>query len=107
LLTNLASYVTALSVLPLEVVLFLRVPVEDLIRSALSDESLLPEAISEALGISLAEVLDLYFREGSDKDVRDCLIWEAIDRHRMGEEDERNRLREMDAELPYQRDDTF
>jgi hypothetical protein len=66
----------------------------------------LPEAISEALGISLPEVLDLYFG-GIDEGRRDCLVWDAIDRHRMNEEDEVNRVREMDMERPYERDDTF
>jgi hypothetical protein len=42
---------------------------------------MLPEAVSEALGISLSEVLDLYFGE-LDEVRRDCLIWEAIDRRR-------------------------
>jgi hypothetical protein len=41
----------------------------------------LPEAISEALGISLSEVFDLYFRD-IDEVTRDRLVWEAIDRHR-------------------------
>jgi hypothetical protein len=67
---------------------------------------MLPEAISEALGISLSKVLDLYFRD-IDEGWRDRLVWDAIDRHRMNEEDERNRVREMDVEHPYERDDTF
>jgi hypothetical protein len=46
----------------LEVVPSLTVPIAELTRSS-SSESLLPEAISEALEISLAEVLELYFRE--------------------------------------------
>jgi hypothetical protein len=73
---------------------------------SLSNESLLPEAISEALGISLSEVIDLYFGD-IDEGQRDRLVWDAIDRHRMNEEDEVNRVREMDVEHPYQRDDTF
>jgi hypothetical protein len=81
------------------------VPVEELTRS-LSSGSLLPEAISEALGISLSEVIDLYFGD-IDKGQRDRLIWDAIDRCRMNAEDEVNRVREMDVERPYERDDTF
>jgi hypothetical protein len=81
------------------------VPIEELTRSSLSG-SLLPKAISEALGISLSEVLDLYFGD-IDEGHRDRLIWDTIDRRRMNEEDEVNRLREMDVERPYQRDDTF
>jgi hypothetical protein len=46
----------------------------------------LPEAVSEALGISLSEVLNLYFGE-LDEDTRDCLGWDAIDRRRGEEED--------------------
>jgi hypothetical protein len=44
---------------------------------------MLPEAISEALGITLSEVLDLYFGEQQDR-----LVWDAIDRRRMNTEDE-------------------
>jgi hypothetical protein len=47
---------------------------------------MLPEAISEALGISLSEVLDLYFG-GINKERRDRLVWDAIDRRRMEVED--------------------
>jgi hypothetical protein len=42
---------------------------------------MLPEAVSEALGISLSEVLDLYFRD-IDEVMRDRLIWDVIDRRR-------------------------
>jgi hypothetical protein len=80
LLTYLAPYVTALSVLPSEVVPPLVVPIEELTRSSPSG-SLLPEAISEALGISLSEVFDLYFRD-IDEVAGDRLVWEAIDRRR-------------------------
>jgi hypothetical protein len=48
---------------------------------------MLPEAISEALGISLSEVLDLYFRDISDKQ-QDHLVWDTIDQRRMNVEDE-------------------
>jgi hypothetical protein len=48
---------------------------------------MLPEAISEALGISLSEVCDLYFRE-PDEVQRGCLIGDAIDRRRLGELDQ-------------------
>jgi hypothetical protein len=47
----------------------------------------LPEAISEALGITLSEVLDLYFGEISEEHW-DRLVWDAIDRRRMNAEDE-------------------
>jgi hypothetical protein len=45
----------------------------------------LPEAVSEALGISLSEVLYLYFGE-LDDDIRDRMVWDAIDRRRDQEE---------------------
>jgi hypothetical protein len=47
----------------------------------------LPEAVSEALGISLSKVLNLYFGE-LDEGIRDCMVWDAIDRHRDQEEGE-------------------
>jgi hypothetical protein len=67
------------------------VPIEDLTRSSPS-ESLLPEAVSEALGISLSEVLNLYFGE-LDENTRDHMVWDAIDRRR-GEEEDMHQLRE-------------
>jgi hypothetical protein len=73
---------------------------------------MLPEAISEALGISLSEVLDLYFG-GISEDQRDCLVWDAIDRRRMNVEDEawlkaESRRREAVAEMVHHRgDDTY
>jgi hypothetical protein len=88
----------------------LTVPVEDLTRSSPS-ESLLPEAVSEALGISLSEVLNLYFGE-LDEDTRDRMVWDAIDRHR-GEDEDMHLLREDhhradEAEFrSYYKDDTF
>jgi hypothetical protein len=42
--------------------------------------------VSEALGISLSEVLNLYFGE-LDEEVRDRMVWEAIDR-RIDQEEE-------------------
>jgi hypothetical protein len=45
----------------------------------------LPEAVSEALGISLSEVLNLYFGE-LDDDIQDHMVWDAIDRRRDQEE---------------------
>jgi hypothetical protein len=48
---------------------------------------MLPEAISEALGISLSEVLDLYFGDISEEQ-QDRLLWDVIDRRRMIAEDE-------------------
>jgi hypothetical protein len=88
----------------------LTVPVEDLTRSSPS-ESLLPEAVSEALGISLSEVLNLYFGE-LDKDTRDRMVWDAIDRRR-GEEEDMHLLREDRCRADevefrsYYEDDTF
>jgi hypothetical protein len=72
---------------------------------------MLPEAVSEALGISLSEVLDLYFRY-IDEVVRDCLIWDAIDRRRDDLEErsrfEENAWREQEAEhRAYREDSTF
>jgi hypothetical protein len=69
----------------------LTVPVEDLTRLSPS-ESLLPETVSEVLGISLSEVLNLYFGE-LDEDTRDRMVWDAIDRRR-GEEEDMHLLRE-------------
>jgi hypothetical protein len=74
---------------------------------------MLPLAVSEALGISLSEVLDLYFGE-LDEVRRDRLIWEAIDRCRDDSRErdlfEENTRREREAELrsyyDYE-DDTF
>jgi hypothetical protein len=67
--------------------------------------------MSEALGISLSEVLNLYFGE-LDEVRRDHLIWESIDRRRGEEEDmqwlERRSRREEEAEFRlYYEDDTF
>jgi hypothetical protein len=67
LLTYLASYITAPSVLHSEVVPPL-VAVEDLTRSSLDEEieqrvEELECGVSEALGISLSEVWDRYFQD--------------------------------------------
>jgi hypothetical protein len=85
----LAPYVTALLVLPLEVV-FPLVVVEDLTRtSSVSDEVMekrMDESelgVSEALGISLSEVQARYFRDSDTSEKRDrdldseceCLHW--------------------------------
>jgi hypothetical protein len=48
---------------------------------------MLLEAVSEALGIDLSEVLSLYFGELDDIR-RGCLIGEAMDRRRTTEEGE-------------------
>jgi hypothetical protein len=91
----------------LEIVPPLLVPVEELTKSS-SSGSLLLKAISEVLWISLVEVIDLYFRDDSDEEARDRIVWDAINRHRIGEEDERSWLRELELlDLPYQRDNTF
>jgi hypothetical protein len=94
----------------LEVVPPRTIPVEDLTKSSPS-ESLLPEAIGEALGISLSQVLKLYFGE-LDEVSWDRLIWDAIDQCRGEEEDmqwlEGHRRREEEAEFrSYYEDDTF
>jgi hypothetical protein len=52
------------------------IPVEELNRLS-SSEGILLEAISEVLGISLSEVLNLYFGD-TDKVRRGCLIEEAM-----------------------------
>jgi hypothetical protein len=94
----------------LEVVPPQTIPIEDLTRSFPS-ESLLPEAISEALGISLSKVLILYFGE-LDKNTRDRMVWDVIDRCR-GEEEDMHVLREDsrradEAEFrSYYEDDMF
>jgi hypothetical protein len=93
-------------VLPSEAVSLHRVLLEDLFRTALDDESLLPAAIGEALGISVAEVLDWYYRVDNDSSTLERRVTEAISRLRMEEEGEAW-LREMAVELPYHRDDTF
>jgi hypothetical protein len=71
----------------------------------------LPEAVSEALGISLSEVLNLYFGE-LDEGTRDRLVWDTIDRCRDEEEDmdvlweESHRADEAEFRSYYE-DDTF
>jgi hypothetical protein len=69
---------------------------------------MLPEAVSEALGISLSEVLDLYFGE-LDIVWRDCLIWDTIDRRMKGERDlewlERESQRRDAVEIVSYRED--
>jgi hypothetical protein len=69
---------------------------------------MLPEVVSEVLGISLSKVLELYFIE-LDEGRRDRLIWDAIDRCRMGDQDrewlERESHRRDAAEVAsYQED---
>jgi hypothetical protein len=84
-LTYLASYVTAPLVLLMEVVHSV-VPIEELTRSS-SPASMLPAALSEALGISLSDVMDRYF-DGSEESERVRRIEEALDRRRTFEEGE-------------------
>jgi hypothetical protein len=72
---------------------------------------MLPEAVSEALSISLSEVLDLYFGD-LDEVRRDRLIWDSIDRHRDDLQErsqfEENTRREREAEhRSYFEDSTF
>jgi hypothetical protein len=84
-LTYSASYVTVPSVLPAEVMHPL-IPVEELTHLS-SSKSMLPAALSEALGICLSEVMDRYY-SGSDEVARVCLIEDALDRRRTIEEGE-------------------
>jgi hypothetical protein len=71
----------------------------------------LPEAVSEALGISLSEVPNLYFGE-LDENTRDRMVWDAIDRCR-GEEEDMHQLQEEGRRADevefraYYEDDTF
>jgi hypothetical protein len=62
------------------------VPVEELTHSS-SPKSMLPEALSDVLGISLSEVLAHYYSI-SDLDERGRIIGEAINRRRSEEEGE-------------------
>jgi hypothetical protein len=62
------------------------VPVEELTRSS-SPASMLPGALSEALSISLSEVMDQYF-DSSEESERVHHIEEALDRRREFEEGE-------------------
>jgi hypothetical protein len=72
---------------------------------------MLPEAVSQALGISLSEVLDLYF-EKLDEVRRGRMIGDALDRRVMGERD-REKIEEeskrVDATLIslYREDNDF
>jgi hypothetical protein len=72
-------------VLPLEAAPLV-VPVEELTRSS-SPASMLPTALSEALGISLSNVMVRYF-DGSEESERVRCIEEALDRRREFEEGE-------------------
>jgi hypothetical protein len=72
-------------VLPLEAA-HLAVPVEELTRSS-SPASMLPAALSEALGISLSDVMIQYF-DGSEESERVRRIEETLDRRREFEEGE-------------------
>jgi hypothetical protein len=72
---------------------------------------MLPEVLSEVLGMSLAEVLDQYYSE-SDEDKRGRLIGDALDRKRMGDEDQAwldQEARRREEEDIYRRepDDTY
>jgi hypothetical protein len=87
------------------------VPIEELTCSS-SPKSMLPTALSEALGISLLEVMDRYFN-GSDEAERVRLIEGALDRRRSEEEGEEwlaeeARRRDVVAELVHRGgDDTY
>jgi hypothetical protein len=106
-LTYSAPYVTAPSVLPSEVVPLV-VPVEELTRSS-SGASVLPEAVSEVLGISLSELHDLYFRD-VDEVRKGRIIEEAQECQRMEREYEEERedavKEERRRELQLYREDT-
>jgi hypothetical protein len=96
-------------VLPSEVVLLV-VPVEEVTRSS-SGASALPEAVSEALGISLSEVCDLYFGD-IDEVRRERIVEEVQERRRedcrQEEEREEAAKEEHRRELHlYYEDDTF
>jgi hypothetical protein len=88
------------------------VPVEELTCSS-SPASMLPTALSEALGISLSDVMVRYF-DGSEESERVRRIEEALDRRREFEEGEEWLAREshkMEAMLEQihrgQDDDSF
>jgi hypothetical protein len=78
-LTYLASYITAPSVLPVEVVPLI-VPVGTLTRSeSTSDVSGLAVAISEVLDISLSEVQAQYFGDSDKSNEVDRVLGEERD----------------------------
>jgi hypothetical protein len=86
-------------VLPLEAALLV-VPVEELTRSS-SPASMLPAALSEALGISLSDIMMRYF-DGSEESERVRRIEEALDWRREFEEGEEwlaQQSRKMDTML--------
>jgi hypothetical protein len=70
---------------------------------------MLPEALSEALGVSLSEVMKLYYNE-SDNVKRGHLIGNALDRKWMGEEDQewldRESKRREEVEVSSYREDS-
>jgi hypothetical protein len=74
-------------------------------------KSFFPEAVSEALGISLSKVLNLYFGE-LDEGTWDRMVWDAIDRCR-GEEEDMHILQEGSRRADeakfraYYEDDTY
>jgi hypothetical protein len=86
------------------------VPIKELTRLS-SPSNMLPEAVSEALGISLSEVLDLYFRE-LDEVRRGCMIGDTLDRRVLGKWD-RDQLEEESRRMEairissYRKDSTF
>jgi hypothetical protein len=72
---------------------------------------MLPEAVSEALGISLSEVLDLYFGE-LDEVRRGLLIGDTLDRRMLGERDREwvegeSRRRDAAEVSSYREDNEF
>jgi hypothetical protein len=72
---------------------------------------MLPKALSEALGVSLSEVLDRYFSE-SDEDKRGRMIEDALDRKRIWDEDQEwlnqeSRRREEEDLYRGEPDDTY
>lgn len=56
------------------------VSLEDLFRTALENESCFPSAIGEALGISVVEVLDRYYRSDSNSNTLEHQVTEDVSR---------------------------
>jgi hypothetical protein len=89
LLTYIAVYATAPSVLPVEVVPPV-IAVEELTRSSSEDEGVgllmedLELGVSEALGISLSEVHAWYFRD-SDKSDESQVNQDLVEEHNYGD----------------------
>jgi hypothetical protein len=92
--------------LPLEATSPQRVLLEDLFKTASEDESLLPAAIGEVLGISVAEVMDRYYRTDSNSNTLERRVTEDVSRLMTAREG-KAWLRDMAIDSPYIQDDTF